>query len=78
MGQLRRLHRFLYLCPAFSKVWQQDCAALYRRPELFLEHVRPQKRQALLEAMRRARELPGDDGGDLPRGAPRPRLSRAG
>jgi two-component system cell cycle sensor histidine kinase/response regulator CckA len=51
--------RFLYVSPAYEKVWGRSCASLYERPASWLEAIHPEDRDHVEEAAR-TRQVRGD------------------
>jgi PAS domain S-box-containing protein len=52
----RALDRFVYVSPAYEKIWKRSCQSLYDNPYTFLEAVHPDDLPRLQEAIRRELE----------------------
>ncbi len=48
------LEHFFYISPAYEKIWQCSCAALYENPQSFLSSVHPDDRERVSDTLRLA------------------------
>ena len=44
--------QFIYVSPAYEKIWGRTCESLYQNPESFIETVHPDDRRLVLDALR--------------------------
>lgn len=48
--------QFLYVSPAYEKIWQKSCESLYQNPDSWLENVHPEDLPVVLESLAQQRE----------------------
>ena len=48
--------QFLYVSPAYEKIWQRSCESLYQNPDSWLESIYPEDLSLVLESLAQQKE----------------------